>query len=202
MSKCRSDKPKRRELALVHTTPRTFPRNICPVAILSAYLTARKRLAGASDSNFLFPNLHSYFEPGTNRQISTITTPVECVQYDSYRKKLAMPLDSTELNVIRVNFLNYSSDSFKLGGLMAMSPNKVVTLVFSHINTTILPSTPPVYFSEMAARSLMGKSTLNKAFLNRDPIIKYIGKPDAADSKATKTSSSVPNTESATSVEA
>ena len=54
----------------------------------------------------------------------------------------------------------------------------------------------------MAARSLMGKSTLNKAFLNRDPIIKYIGKPDAADSKATKTSSSVPNTESATSVEA
>ena len=32
--------------------------------------------------------------------------------------------------------------------------------------------------------------------------LRYIGKPDAADSKATNTSSSVPNTESATSEEA
>ena len=62
MSKCRGDKPKRRELALVHTTPRTFPRNICPVAILSAYLAARKRLAGAADSNF--PN----YNPTLNQE--------------------------------------------------------------------------------------------------------------------------------------
>ena len=127
----------------MHPTIYSFQGNFCSVAFLPAYLAARKRLAGASDFNLLFPNLQSHFEPGTNRQILTITTPVKCVQYDSYRKKLAKHLDSTELKVIRVNSLHYSSDSFKLGGLMAMGSNKVVTPFSSRRNTTILPSTLP-----------------------------------------------------------
>ena len=87
--KYRGHKPKRNELAIVHPTLRSFPENFCPMAILSAYLAARKRLARAADSNFLFANLQANFKVGTNRQILTITTPVKCVQYDSYRKKLA-----------------------------------------------------------------------------------------------------------------
>ena len=100
-----------------------------------------------------------------------------------------------------VNSLHFYSDSFKLGGLMAMGSNKVETLVFSRNTTTILPSSP-IHFPEMEDRSPLGKRTFNNVFQYSDPVIKYLGKSDAADSKATKTSSSVPGADSATFVEA
>ena len=102
ISRCRGDKPKRKELAIVNPTPKHGIGNFCPLFILSAYLAARTKMAEATDSDFLFPNLQSLFESGTNRHILTITTPIKIVKYDSYRKKLAKHLDSRELKSIGV----------------------------------------------------------------------------------------------------
>ena len=48
----------------------------------------------------------------------------------------------------------------------------------------------------------MGKRLFDKVYQKRDPVIKYIGKPVVVDSKVTKSSSLVPKTVSASSVEA
>ena len=79
ISRNRGNKPKRKELAIVLPTPKSAIGNFVPVAILSTYLASQTKMPEATDSDFLFPNLQSLFESGTNRHILTITTPVKSV---------------------------------------------------------------------------------------------------------------------------
>ena len=107
------------------------------MAILSAYATARQNLYTVTDIDFMFPKMFSSFEQGTVRHLLTISTPPKCLPADSYAKKIQSHLDSKELRAVVVNTIDYSSDSFKLGGLKYMGLNKVVNPVFLTKNTTI-----------------------------------------------------------------
>ena len=72
ISKNRGTKPKRKEIAIVLPTPKYAIGNFSPVAILSTYLASWTKMPEATDSNFLFPNQQSIYEPGTKRQILTM----------------------------------------------------------------------------------------------------------------------------------
>ena len=92
------------------------------MSILSAYCTARQNLYSVADTDFLFPKMSSSFEQGTERHLLTISTPAKCLPADSYRKKFRSHVDSKELRAVGVNPIDFSSDSFKLGGLKYMGP--------------------------------------------------------------------------------
>ena len=92
----------------------------------------------------------------------------------------------------------YSSDSFKLGGLKFKGPNNVVSPVFSNY---IQPSPIPASFSlPQAAGYPSRKRTFDNVGSNKVLVIKTVGKLEAAASKATGNTSSVPLAETATSV--
>ena len=67
---------------------------------------------------------------------------------------------------------------------------------------TISTPTSPIHSSKMPDRSPLGKRSFEKVYQKRDPVIKYVSKSYVAGSKVTKPNSSVPNTESASSVKA
>ena len=143
--------------------------------------------------------MSSSYEQGTARHILTIATPPKCMQADSYRKKLLSHLDSKELRSVGVNSLVYSSDSFKLGGLKYMGPNKVVNPVFSNKNLT-QPSPTPAGFSQTPTAGYPSrKRTFDFVVPKRVLVIRTIGNPGDVASKETEKTSSVPPTETVTS---
>ena len=128
--KSRGDKPKKREVILINPTPARYANTFCPVAILSAYCTARQSLYSVADTDFLFPKISSSFEQGTEWHLLTISTPPKCLPADSYHKKFRSHVDSKELRAVGVNPIDFTSDSFKLVGLKCFGLNRVVSPVF------------------------------------------------------------------------
>ena len=97
------------KITFINPTPSEYVGQFCPVAILTAYLASRQRLASASDSNFLFPIFLSHFDPITKRQIITIHKPHAQIKYDNFRCRLQTHLDSHEIKVLGVSSQYYSS---------------------------------------------------------------------------------------------
>ena len=81
--KSRGDKPKKREVILINPTPARYANTFCPVAILSAYCTARQNLYSVADTDFLFPKMSSSFEQGMEQHLLKIFTPSKCLPADS-----------------------------------------------------------------------------------------------------------------------
>ena len=67
------------------------------------------------DNDFLFPKMSSSFEQGTDRHILAIATPHACIPADSFRKKFKLHVESEELRAVRVNPMDFTADSLKLG---------------------------------------------------------------------------------------
>ena len=82
-------------------------------------------------------------------------------------------LDSKELKVVGVNFLNFSSDTFTLGGIKTRGFIKVVTPIFAS-------STPVAYGCSSQNRAF------NTDFSNKVSVIKTVGNPYSKLTKITK----------------
>ena len=108
--------PKLREVIPIYPTPTKYQQTFCPVSILSSYCKARNELCKAEDNDFLFPKMSSSLEKGTDRHILAIATPHECIPASSFKKKFRSHVESEELKKFRVNPLEFTSDSLKLGG--------------------------------------------------------------------------------------
>ena len=108
--------PKSREIIPIYPTPARYANTFCPVSILSNYCKARQELCTVLDSDYLFPKMSSSFEQGTEQHLLTVATPQKCLPADSFRKKFRSHVDFKELKAVGVNPIDYTSDSFKLGG--------------------------------------------------------------------------------------
>ena len=139
--------------------------------------------------------MSSSFERGTEQHLLTIATPTKCLPVDSYRKKFRSHVDSKELRAVGVNPIEFSSNSFKLGGLKYLGLNRVVSLVFT--NPTH-PSPAKVGFSKFPTYSLR-KRTFDIAIPKRPPILRTVGNPKVSVPQATRKSPLVPPTGTATS---
>ena len=62
------------------------------------------------------------------------------VAYNNYRKHLKTHLDSNELKDICVSSQDYSSESFRLGGLSVMGADKIITPVFPLVTQNVFVS--------------------------------------------------------------
>ena len=128
------DTPKSREVIPIYPTPARYASTFCPVSILSTYCKARNELCSVADTDYLFPKMSSSFEQGTERHLLTIAIPHKCLPADSFHKKFRSHLDSKELRAVGVNTIEFTSDSFKLGGQKCLV-NGVVSPDFSKNST-------------------------------------------------------------------
>ena len=80
----------------------------------------------------------SSFEQGTNRHILAIATPHECIPASSFIIKFMLHVESEELKGVRVNPLEFTPDSLKLGGQNCLI-NGVVRPDFSQNPTNPSP---------------------------------------------------------------
>ena len=104
------------------------------MSILSAYCKARNELCSVADTDDLFPKMSSSFEQGTERYILTEAIPHKCLPADSFRKKFKSNLDSKEFRALGVSTIEFTSDSFKLGGQKCLV-NGMVCPNFSNNST-------------------------------------------------------------------
>ena len=123
--------------------------------------------------------MSSSFEQGTERHLLTIDIPQKCLPADSFRKKFRSHVDSKELRAIGVNPMDYTSDSFKLGGQKCLV-NGVVSQNFSKNPTPPNPvsvgnSQFPTYSSRKRAADaddLNTSSKFNATFNPKASVIK------------------------------
>ena len=86
--------------------------NYSPVAILDAYMAPRQTLGWTSNSDFLFPNLISRFDPVSHSQMLEVQVPPASIAYDNYRKCLKSHFYSVELKYMGVYPKDHSTHSF------------------------------------------------------------------------------------------
>ena len=58
----------------------------------------------------------SSFQQGTKKHILAIATPHECIPANSFKKKFRSHVESEELMKVGVNSIEFTPDSFKMGG--------------------------------------------------------------------------------------
>ena len=132
--------------------------------------------------------MSSSFEQGTEWHLLTVATPQKCLPADSFRKKFRSHVDSKELKAIGVHPIDYTSNSFKLGGQKCLV-NGVVSPNFSknptHPNPVSVGNSQfPVYSSR--------KRTFDKANPNTSSKFRTTFNPKVSVIQETRKASSVP----------
>ena len=98
--------------------------------MLDSYLAAYVELGYASTSNYVFPCVCGKLTQVSQSTLIQIQIPFAPVTYDNFRNPLKNHLDCKELMDMGVHLEDYSTHSFRLGGLSVIVDDKVVTLAF------------------------------------------------------------------------
>ena len=83
----------------------------------------------ASGNDWLFPNLNSTYG---RFNVQTVSIALPCTQfsYENYRKRLKVHLDTAELRDMGVFPQDYSTHSFRKGGLSVLGADCTVSPAF------------------------------------------------------------------------
>ena len=114
---------------IVHPNSCSAWGHYCPIKILDTYLAARLKLDPASGDDWLFPNLDSTY---ARFNVQTVSISLPCTQflYENYRRRLKVHLDTAELREMGVFPKDYSTHSFRKGGLSVLGADCTVTPAF------------------------------------------------------------------------
>ena len=106
---------------------------MCPVALLESYLIHHNNLGHNSDNDYIFPNVGAKFAKVLLTHEVTIQLPMTPITYDSYRKRLKQYLDCKTLREMGVSPEDYSTHSFRLGGLSVLADGEVYSAFIKKI---------------------------------------------------------------------
>ena len=98
---------------------------MCLVALLDSYLVHRKNLGHSGDHDLIFPEVSVKYERVKPTYFVTIQTPMVPISYDNYRNHLKRHLDCETLRDMGVFPLDYSTHSFRKGGLSVLADGKM-----------------------------------------------------------------------------
>ena len=98
---------------------------MCPVDLIESYLTLCHKLGHNWNNNYIFPSVGAKFERVLLTHDITIQIPKVPITYDNYRKCLKKHLDCKTLREMGVSPEDYSTHSFRLGGLSVLADGEV-----------------------------------------------------------------------------
>ena len=93
---------------------------ICRVKLIDCYLSLHHKLGHNSDNDYLFSNIKARFKKSLNTHDIVIQVPTESMTYNNYRSGLKKHLDDETLKDMGVSVSDYSTDSFRRGGLSVL----------------------------------------------------------------------------------
>ena len=98
---------------------------MCPLALIDSYLTHRNKLGHNSDNDYIFPNVGAKFARVLPTHDIAIQIPKVPITYNNYRKHLKQHLDCKTLKEMGVTPEDYSTHSFRIGGMSVLADGEV-----------------------------------------------------------------------------
>ena len=93
----------------------------CPVYLLQKYLAHRASLGHNGENDLIFPLVGAKWQRARPSYFVDIRLPIEPIGYDIYRKHLKRHLDGKALRELGVYPVDYSTHSFRKGGLSMLA---------------------------------------------------------------------------------
>merc|ERR1712121_322529 len=106
---------------VIHPTSSDTRGQTCPVFLIQTYLAHRVSLGHDGPNEFVFPLVGAKWQRVKPTYFVDIRVPVERMSYDVYRKLLKRHLDSKALRELGVSPGDYSTHSFRKGGLSMLA---------------------------------------------------------------------------------
>ena len=123
--KGKKNQTRKLQRCVIHPNSLEFKGKMCPVALLDTYLIHCNNFGHNSDNDYIFPNVGAKFARVLPTHDFTIQIPKILITYDDYRKSLKKHLDCKTLKEIGVSPEDYSTHSFRLGGLNVFADGEI-----------------------------------------------------------------------------
>ena len=88
-----------------------------PVGLIVCYLALCNKLGNNLDNDYLFPNACAKFEKNLPTHAVAIQISQTPITYNNYRSRLKKHMDDETLKDMGVSAVDYSTHSFRRGGL-------------------------------------------------------------------------------------
>ena len=111
-------KPQR---CVIHPISSDAKGQTCPVYLIQKYLDHRASLGHNGENDYVFPMVGAKWQRIIPSYFVNIRVPLEPMSYDVYRKLLKRHLDGKALRELGVYPVDYSTHSFRKGGLSMLA---------------------------------------------------------------------------------
>ena len=119
--KGKKNQTRKLQRCVIHPNSLKYQGKMCPVALIELYLTLCYKLGHNSDNYYIFPQVGTKFQRVLPTHNVVIQIPMVAITYDNYRKHLKKHLDCETLKEMGVFPEDYSTHSFRQGGLSVLA---------------------------------------------------------------------------------
>ena len=110
---------------VIHPISSSSQGQTCPVYLLNKYLAHRSSLGHNGENDLIFPLVGAKWQRVRPSYFVDIRLPIEPMSYDVYRKHLKRHLDGKALRELGVYPVDYSTHSFRKGGLSMLADGEM-----------------------------------------------------------------------------
>ncbi len=110
---------------IIHPISSDTQGQTCPVYLLNKYLAHRSSLGHNGEKDLIFPLVGAKWQRVRPSYFVDIRLPMEPMSYDVYRKHLKRHLDGEALRELVVYPVDYSTHSFRKGGLSMLADGEM-----------------------------------------------------------------------------
>ena len=121
----KAKKTRKLQRYVIHPNSINYQGKMCRVASIDSYLTHRNKLGHNSDNDYIFPQVGAKFARVLPTHDIEIQIPMVSITYNNYRKHLKKHLDCETLKDMGVFLEDFSTHSFRQGGLSVLADGEV-----------------------------------------------------------------------------
>ena len=119
--KGKRNQKRRLQRYVIHPISSDAKGQTCPVYLIQKYLDHRVSLGHNGENDFIFPMVGTKWQRTRPSYFVHIRVPLEPMSYNTYRQNLKRHLDGKALRELGVYPVDYSTHSFRKGGLSMLA---------------------------------------------------------------------------------
>merc|ERR1711867_7831 len=125
ISKGKRNQKRKLQRCIIHPISSSSQGQTCPVYLLNKYLAHHTSLGHNGENDLIFPLVGTKWQRVKPSYFVNIRLPIEPMSYDVYRKHLKRHLDGKALRELGVYPVDYSTHSFRKGGLSMLADGEM-----------------------------------------------------------------------------
>ena len=123
--KGKKNQKRKLQRCVIHPISSSSKGQTCPVYLINKYLAHRSSLGHNGENDLIFPLVGAKWQRVRPSYFVDIWIPIEPMNYDVYRKHLKRHLDGKALRDLGVYPVDYSTHSFRKGGLSMLADGEM-----------------------------------------------------------------------------